>query len=1132
MPQTLICPLGHTWESPTGASLPTLAGPIACPHCGGAGRFTDTVAPDSKGPTFTNESPTGPRPLPEHFGRYRILKQLGKGGMGAVYLAHDTQLGRSVALKVPSFTAGQSSSLLQRFYQEARSAATLVHPNICAVYDVGEIDGTHFLTMAFIEGRPLSDTASTGMEPAEAAALVRRLALALQAAHAKGIIHRDLKPANIMIDPHGEPIVMDFGLARRVDDNANLTSPGAILGTPSYMPPEQANGDADQIGPGCDIYSLGVILYQLLTGKLPYTGKSAIEILTRLVTTEPPPPSSHRPDLDPALEAICLQAMAKKVEDRFASMSDFAAVLEEYLQATAPSALMTSQARSGPVPISARRSGPVPVAARRSGPVPTRREPSGTQVDVERVAAPRARLSTPLRILVGLAFTSVVAAGAVLYVVFSGDNPSAGPAGPTTPTVAVASQPRPSQSVATLPTTEPKDDPPPKDPGPTPVPKDAVVLFDGKELGGWQSRDGTPPGWTVENGYVEIVPGKGDIQTKTALGDGQYFVEFWLPPQPIPRKGFMRDNSGVFLQDRYEVQIADSTQLETPGLHACGALNGVIAPTTNACKKPRYWQTLDITFKAPRLDVAGKVKEKGRITVVLNGAKIIEDGAFDRTADGPIEATAQPRGPLRLQNHGMKVRFRNIWFRPAPDAIPKPVIVKEQRRLEGHTGMVHAVVYAPNNRHLLTGGSDRTVRLWDTVTGKEMLMIETGTGGAHAVAFTPDGKRFLVGTGFAKGSKKEGYAVEVWDIAGGKEIHHLLGHNRQVLAVAVSPDGKQAVTGSFDGQIRLWDLENGKSIRTIGNLTQTVRAVVILPDGKQAISGGSDSILHLWDLETGNEVRKFEGHGTAINALMLSGKGEVLSGSTDGTARLWDIASGKELRRFEGHTGAVHGVAFLPQPGRILTGSSDSSLRVWDIDSGRELARLEGNFRFVLGVAVCGNGCHAVSVAQDAPIRMWDLRTIPGAVVKMRNPFEVPRDVPKPDDGDVKNYAAGWSLKGKSDDVNAKPWVTEKGEGSADSLDGTWQMRRALSKPKMGLGPWTAGTAHVKIIGDQVFIYYTDATGEWLIEAKQDGQKLIGRYLNLRDPKDALPWVGLVVDGERIDGQWSGGRWDLRRKLK
>ena len=270
--------------------------------------------------------------LPADFGRYHVLKLLGQGGMGAVYLAEDSQLGRSVALKIPSFDASKSPRRVERFVREARSAAILHHPNICTVFDVGEIGSQPFITMAYIAGTPLDEMIDPEITLSQqrAAELTYKIAGALEHAHQKGIIHRDLKPANIMLSTDGEPVVMDFGLAKRatsVESNeAKLTRDGGIVGTPSYTSPEQVKGDDKSVGPTSDVYSLGVILFELLTGCPPYSGNVGV-VLGQILAAAVPSVREFRSDVDPRLDAICQQAMAKEPAARFQSMGEFAAAL-------------------------------------------------------------------------------------------------------------------------------------------------------------------------------------------------------------------------------------------------------------------------------------------------------------------------------------------------------------------------------------------------------------------------------------------------------------------------------------------------------------------------------------------------------------------------------------------------------------------------------------------------------------------------------------------------------------------------------------------------------------------------------------------------------------------------------------
>jgi hypothetical protein len=238
---------------------------------------------------------------------------------------------------VPRLRPGHEQEDRERFSREARAAAALRHPNICPVFDVGEAGGVPFLTMPVIEGQPLSKRlAEYGALPlARLAAFVHTLVLAVEEAHRHGILHRDLKPANILLDTLGQPVITDFGLARRTDvGEERLTQVGHALGTPGYMPPEQATGDVEAMGPACDIYSLGVLLYRLVAGRLPFEG-SAVDVMIQTTTDDPPPPSRFRPDLDPRLEAICLKALARQVGHRYPSAGAFAAALAEYLGSTA-----------------------------------------------------------------------------------------------------------------------------------------------------------------------------------------------------------------------------------------------------------------------------------------------------------------------------------------------------------------------------------------------------------------------------------------------------------------------------------------------------------------------------------------------------------------------------------------------------------------------------------------------------------------------------------------------------------------------------------------------------------------------------------------------------------------------------
>ncbi|MCI0457620.1 MAG: protein kinase, partial [Gemmataceae bacterium] len=278
------------------------------------------------------EPPSGPAQL----GRYHVRRLLGAGGMGTVYLADDPDLGRPVAVKVPQFAGPPEvqAAARQRFLREARAAAAVRHSHVRPIYDVGEQDGTPYVVMAFIEGCSLAERLKGEgrfADPRAAVALAVQLAEGLAAVHDCGLIHRDLKPANVLLGAAGDVFLSDFGLARRHDDES-LTASGALVGTLAYMAPEQAD-DSGGLGPvtgRTDLYSLSVLLYELLTGRLPFAAQSSISLLYQIVHGTPSPPREFRPDLDPALEAIVLKAMARQPQERYADARELAKALRNW----------------------------------------------------------------------------------------------------------------------------------------------------------------------------------------------------------------------------------------------------------------------------------------------------------------------------------------------------------------------------------------------------------------------------------------------------------------------------------------------------------------------------------------------------------------------------------------------------------------------------------------------------------------------------------------------------------------------------------------------------------------------------------------------------------------------------------
>jgi WD40 repeat protein/predicted Ser/Thr protein kinase len=750
-----------------------------------------------------------PKNLPAPFGRYRLLKLLGQGGMGTVYLAHDSQLDRSVALKIPLISEEEGQQHLERFYREARAAAALHHPNICPVHDVGEIDGLPYMTMAYIDGKPLADFAAgpKPLAPRQCALLVRKLALALAEAHKRGVIHRDLKPSNVMIDKRSEPVVMDFGLARRArSGDPRLTQLGSLLGTPSYMPPEQVSGDPDAMGPASDIYSLGVVLYELLAGRLPFEG-DIMALLSHVLLDEPPPPSQFRAGIDPELEGICLKAMAKKIPDRYASMTDFAGALAEHLRGSTQTGAPLPATPSRPIPAPT----PIPAAAN----APTQKPGinlsamgglrSVAQIAAQtpprkaRPTAPRRRPKAAKRRRVPLWVWIVGSAGSAAVVTLV-------VAGLITWEVTNYGDIR-------VQTTEPAS---------------KVQL----------KIDGVPRDWGEK---LELRAGLHQLE---ATGDG--FVPI-NEPLTISRG----HNSGHHVEFQSlsvaSTSLGKAEEIRQIQWKGTSTIYSVAISSDN-----RYY-------------LATGDPDKTCVWSVETGLEIREFRGFisDFTSDGKqLVVGSRPKATFFIYHSGtwnLDSQFKgeddldfNCWVLPKTDHVVTATksgyhlwTLKGEER--GHwkcDPSKSEFVFTPDGKHILLRLNGAPWRAIDVATRTEAPGYAALAGFAHLSGFTSDGKQVYV----ASANK-----LVYYDVKTGAAKKTLDFGDAAVEAAALSADDKRVLTAHTDHTVRLWDVATGHelwrvSVPELNIYRSTGRAIAISADGKYACAGGAPGRVYLWRL--------------------------------------------------------------------------------------------------------------------------------------------------------------------------------------------------------------------------------------------------------------------------------------------
>jgi WD40 repeat protein/serine/threonine protein kinase len=867
---------------------------------------------------------------------YEIIEEIGRGGMGVVYKARQLSLNRLVALKMILAGAHASTADCERFRREAEAVARLGHPNVVQIHEVGEQDGVPFLCLEYVEGGSMADRLDGRPHPVDSAAeFVETLARTIHHAHQQGIVHRDLKPANVLLTAgswqqgggseslpadsrllRATPKITDFGLAKRLDLDGNSTTQ-RIAGTPSYMAPEQVQRGKEPIGPAVDIYALGVILYELLTGRVPFKGNTALDTVLQVLNQDPMPPSCLRPALPADLETICLRCLAREPARRYATALDVAEDLRRFLDGrpilarrTGKSELFWRWCRRNPriAGLTAAVFALLMLVALVASIGYVRESELRKQAETQRELANLAEIRTQEEAAnTGHLFYIANMSLAPHYwesgngdqlrrlLADNGTHPNRGfewaywhRQAYTSPIVYSGLE--------------------------APVLALALCL-DGKQLV-VAGENGVAKIVDSANGreLVAIDSHAGPIYTATFSHDGQRLLT-------AGKDGVARTwnaNSGKALATfRGHTQAIRSAAFSADGSHIV---------TGGDDKMLRLWDA-------------------------STGRELM-------TREFPTGITAVSYCP-----DNRRVAVGTAW---GSVGLVDIITGKESPTTGVHNDLVSALAFESDGSHLVSASWDREVKTWGTASGQNLALLSGHAWNITSLAYSKDGQRLVTGS-------YDRTAV-VWDVASGRPIWTLKGHSGPIHAVALSADGNRVFTGSADKTARIWDISRKAPISLPGKLS--VQSLALSPHGDKVALGGGQGTTVLWVISAARPLVTLPRQSREVFCISFSPDGARLATSSlDRVAKIWDSATGELLLTLEGHTAEVTGVAFSPDGKRLVTASLDQTAKIWDAPTGRLLQTLRGHGSGIRAAVYAPDSRHVLTGGWDWTVRQWDGET-------------------------------------------------------------------------------------------------------------------------------------------------------------